>query len=300
MQISLVVLAAGMGSRYGGLKQIDPIGPGGETMLDYSIFDALRGGVNRVVFVIRKSIEAEFRQAIGSRFEKRLDVAYAFQELDQVPAGFDVPAHRTKPWGTGHAIRAARPAVSGPFIAINADDFYGADAYRQLVHFLTRPAQPERSSYAMAGFRLRNTLSKHGHVSRGICMVDGDQRLVNVVERTRIMLRDQDIVFENHDGNTHALTGDEWVSMNMWAFQPDVFDHLETRFERFLAAHGQEEKSEFYLPAMVDELIREKQATVDVLPVDSQWFGVTYREDKPAVEAAIRELIQQGFYPERL
>jgi len=300
MQISLVVLAAGMGSRYGGLKQIDPIGPGGETMLDYSIFDAARSGVNRVVFVIRKTIEADFRQAIGRQFEKRLDVAYAFQELDQVPAGFVVPAHRTKPWGTGHAIRAARPAVNGPFIAINADDFYGADAYRQLVHFLTRPAQPERSSYAMAGFRLRNTLSKHGHVSRGICMVDGDQRLVNVVERTRIMLRDQDIVFENHDGNTHALTGDEWVSMNMWAFQPDVYDHLETRFERFLAAHGQEEKSEFYLPAMVDELVHEGVATVDVLPVDSPWFGVTYREDKPAVEAAIRNLIQQGLYPERL
>jgi UTP-glucose-1-phosphate uridylyltransferase len=301
MAATLVILAAGMGSRYGGLKQVDPVGPNGETILDYSVYDALQAGVDRLVFVIRREMEAEFRRAIGDRYSNRVAVAYAFQELTDLPHPFSAPADRVKPWGTGHAVRAARAVVDAPMIVINADDFYGAAAYHALTRFLQQPpTEPGLSSYAMAGFRLRNTLSDHGHVSRGLCACDAGHRLQTVVEHTHIEQRDDAIVSLDADGTATPLTGDEWVSMNMWAFQPDLFAHLEARFTAFLQTQGGETKSEFYLPAAVDHLIQTGAARVDVVPVDTRWFGVTYREDKPTVTAAIEQMIADGIYPARL
>ena len=300
MNPALCILAAGMGTRYGGLKQIDPIGPHGETILDYSVYDALRAGFQRIVFVIRRDIEQDFRAVIGQRFENRAEVAYAFQELDDLPAGFARPVTRQKPWGTAHAVRAAAAHIDTPFAVINADDFYGTDSYRTLAHFLCEPSERVPVEYALVGFKLRNTLSEHGHVARGICSCDGDLLLQSVTERTRILKKDQAAVYLDPQQQEHALTGDEWVSMNMWGFRPSVFAQLDHGFAAFLQAHGQEEKSEFYITSLVDELIAAGQAQVRLLPSTARWFGVTYREDKPSVVQAIRERIAHGDYPERL
>lgn len=300
MNPTLLVLAAGIGSRYGGLKQIDSIGPHGETILDYSLFDATRAGFDRVVFVIRRDIESDFREAIGKRFESITDVAYSFQELDRVPAGFTVSPTRKKPWGTGHAVLVGEDVVSSSFGVINADDFYGADSYRVLAEFLRNARDDRRAHYAMVGFRLRNTLSEHGHVSRGICDCDDASFLRGITEYTRIFKRGEAAAHEEEDGASRAFTGDECVSMNMWGFTPSIFGHLQRQFGAFLESRGQEDKSEFYLPAVVDALTAEGQADVRVLTTTANWFGVTYREDKPVVENHIRRLIQEGHYPERL
>ena len=296
MKPTLVVLAAGMGSRYGGLKQVDPVGPSGEAILDYSVFDAHRAGFGKVVFIIRKDIEAVFREQIGSKYEGLLPVEYAFQDLNDLPAPYTVPAGRTKPWGTAHAIRAARHLVHEPFAAINADDFYGRDAFQKLGEFLARPdAVP--NAFAMVGYRLSLTLSENGSVARGICSLDSAGRLTKVVEHAKLVKSPSGAHDDDPAAEVKDFTGDERVSMNLWGFTPALFDAIEERFPAWLAANIAREKSEWYIPFLVDEMIHEGKATVDVLPTDSSWFGVTYREDKPFVTGEIRKLVDAGEYP---
>jgi dTDP-glucose pyrophosphorylase len=301
MQPTLVVLAAGIGSRYGGLKQIDPVGPSGEIVIDYSMYDALRAGFGKLVFVIRRDIDESFREVIGSKFEGKAEVAYVHQELDMVPDGFTVPATRKKPWGTAHAVMAAAPAVAGPFAVINADDFYGAESYRILHDFLAKADDgADVAGYALVGFILRNTLSEHGSVARGVCEHDEAFLLKSVVELTRIEKDGRGAFNTNDDGTTTAFTGDECVSMNMWGFTPSFFRHAERQFREFLETRGGEEKAEFFIPTVIDYLINGGLATVEVLPSAENWFGVTYPEDKDSVVASIRRLVDQGAYPENL
>ena len=293
---TLLVLAAGMGSRYGGLKQIEPVGPSGETILEYSVFDALRSGFGKVVFLIRKDIEKEFREVVGAKFEAKANVGYAFQELGDLPEGFTVPDGRTKPWGTTHAILCAESAIDGPFAAINADDFYGEGAYRALAGHLSS-SSPD---FAMVGFLLRNTLSDFGSVSRGVCEVDSEGYLEQIVERVKIVKEGNGAKFIDEQGQAHPLTGDELVSLNFWGFHCGVFDPLRAIFERFLRDHGREEKSENYVPNAVGEMVRRGTARVKVLRSSDDWFGVTYKEDRPAVIEGIRRLVGTKRYPERL
>lgn len=302
MKPTLAVLAAGMGSRYGGLKQVDPVGPSGEAILDYSVFDAHRAGFGKVVFIIRKDIEQAFKEQIGSKYEHLLPVEYAFQDINDLPAPYKVPSGRTKPWGTAHAIRAARGVVSEPFAAINADDFYGRDAFSRLSSFLTSaaPAADGRLSFAMVGYRLDQTLCDNGSVARGICELDGDGKLKTVVEHLKLVKAPGGAHDEDENAAQRDFPGDVRVSMNLWGFTPELFDVLERRFPEWLAANGEKEKSEWYIPFVVDELIHEGKADVSVLPTDSSWFGVTYREDKPYVQSRIRALVDAGEYPESL
>jgi len=293
---TLLVLAAGMGSRYGGLKQIDPVGPGGETIMDYSVYDALRAGFGKLVFVIRKDIEEPFRETIGARFEERVPVEYVFQELDKLPAGFSVPTGRTKPWGTTHAILMAADVIHEPFAMINADDFYGAESYRVLAGHL----QSGSADYAMVGFVLRNTLSAFGSVARGVCRVNGDGYLEGVTELTSIARDGSGAKNTDPAGAVTRLTGDEPVSMNMWGFTAGTFEQLEDSFHKFLELHGMEQKSECYIPNTVGELVSAGRARVRVLRSNDSWFGVTYREDRPHVVESISQLIRAGLYPERL
>ena len=297
MKPTLVVLAAGMGSRYGGLKQVDPVGPSGEAILDYSVFDAVRGGFGKVVFVIRHDFEAEFREKVGSKYEGMVPVEYCFQDIADIPAPYSVPEGRTKPWGTAHATRAARTAVSEPFAVINADDFYGRDAFAKLGAFLS-DAKPMH--FAMVGYRLDLTLSENGSVARGICEVSGDGTLRGVTEMTKLV-RAGDVA-ENRENPEAPVTVplDARVSMNLWGFTPELFDELERLFPEWLAANGTLPKSEWYIPFVVDELIHAGRADCHVLPTDSRWFGVTYREDKPFVVAEIAKLVAAGEYPGNL
>ena len=293
---TLLVLAAGMGSRYGGLKQIDPVGPADETIIDYSIYDAMRAGFGKLVFVIRKDIEQQFKEIVGARFEKRIAVEYVFQELDKLPPGCSLPAGRTKPWGTTHAILMAADTIGEPFAAINADDFYGAEAYRLLAQHLTSGT----TDYAMVGFILRNTLSKFGSVARGVCRVDENNHLKSVVEMMKIEPDGGGAKNTDAAGQITKLTGEEAVSMNFWGFTPALFPQLKTQFEAFLKKSGNELKSECYIPSTVNELVVVGQAKVKVLRTNDSWFGVTYREDRPQVIESIRQLIAQGKYPEKL
>lgn len=285
-----------MGSRYGGLKQIDPVGPNGETIIDYSIYDALRAGFGKLVFVIRKDLEAQFREIVGSRFEKRVPVEYVFQELDKLPAGFTVPPGRTKPWGTTQAILMAEDVIREPFAAINADDFYGADSFK----VLSQQLQSGSPDYSMVGFVLRNTLSEFGSVARGVCEVDGSNYLKSIIELTKIEKDGTGAKSITADGAVSKLNGDEPVSMNMWGFTPAIFPHLRREFTEFLKLEGQAEKSECYIPMTVGNLIRAGHARCQVLRSSASWFGVTYREDRPRVVEDIQKLIKQGLYPEKL
>ncbi|HUZ06875.1 MAG TPA: sugar phosphate nucleotidyltransferase [Candidatus Paceibacterota bacterium] len=292
---TLLILAAGMGSRYGGLKQIDPVGPNGETIMDYSIYDALRAGFGKLVFVIRHDFEQAFKETVGARFEKRAPVEYVFQELNALPPGFSVPQGRTKPWGTTHAILQAEDAVREPFAAINADDFYGRQAYQGLARHLTSGT----ADYAMVGFILRNTLSEFGSVARGVSRVDENNHLTSIVEMLKIEPDGSGAKNTGVDGQITKLTGDEAVSMNFWGFTPAVFAQLRERFAAFLKKSGNEERSECYIPATVGELVSAGRAKVKVLRTNDSWFGVTYREDRPRVVESIRRLIQRGAYPEK-
>jgi dTDP-glucose pyrophosphorylase len=297
----LVVLAAGIGSRYGGLKQIEPIGPGGEAVLDYAVFDAKRAGFGKFVFVLRKDIEHDFHEVIGRRFERHVNVHYAFQELDMLPAGQTVSADRKKPWGTGHAVLCAEPQVNGPFAVINADDFYGAESFQAIGDFLrsTRPAGgPE--VHAMVGFQLDRTLSEHGTVARGVCQTDAGGNLASVEELTAIERHAGGIRNKEHDGSYRPLTGREIASLNCWGFQPSLFAHLQRLFAAFLERNHGNARAEFYLPAAVNTLIEEGAARVKVLPTPCRWFGVTYREDRAVVIEGIRALARAGAYPETL
>ncbi len=293
---ALLVLAAGLGKRYGGLKQINPVGPGGETIVDYSVFDALRAGFGRLVFVIRRDIEAPFRETIGVRFEKRLPVEYIFQELDQLPPGFPVPPNREKPWGTAQAILVAAGAIHEPFAAINADDFYGAKSFLALAEHL-RSGSPD---YAMVGFILRNTLSDSGSVARGVCRVGPDGYLEKVTELTQIERDGDGAKHTDGAGIVHRLGGDELVSMNLWGFTPTLFEHLRGQFVEFLKRHASDEKAEFFIPSAVNELVIAGRERVKVLRTPDSWFGVTHREDRPRVIEGIRRVIARGDYPEKL
>ena len=283
-----------MGSRYGGLKQVDPVGPSGEAILDYSVYDAIRGGFGKVVFVIRRDFEAEFKEKVGRKYEGMVAVDYCYQDINDLPVPYSVPEGRTKPWGTAHATRAARKVVKEPFAVINADDFYGRDAFAKLGEFLSS-ARPMH--LAMVGYRLDLTLSENGSVARGICRVSADGMLEGVTEMTKLV-RAGDTAENREDENSPVKVPlDSRVSMNLWGFTPELFDELERRFPEWLAENGAKEKSEWYIPFVVDELIREGKADCRVLPTESSWFGVTYREDKPYVTSEIAKLVAAGEYP---
>jgi hypothetical protein len=298
MKPTLLILAAGMGSRYGGLKQIDPMGPSGETILDYSVFDADRAGFGRVVFVIRPDFERDFRERVLARYPKRIETACVFQTLDLLPAGFTVPEGRTKPWGTTHAILCGKDAVTTPFAVINADDFYGRDSFAVLGRRLASLAV-DSSDYCMVGFTLANTLSDHGTVARGVCRTDDRGFLTDIRELMQVR-RTPDGAEDDGPGGVVRLTGQEPVSMNMWGFTPHIFQQLEASFRSFLADRGAEPKSECYIPMSVGELVKAGTATCEVLRTTSSWFGATYAEDKPIVQRSIAGLVASGDYPERL
>lgn len=296
----LVILAAGMGSRFGGLKQVQPVGPQGELIIEYSIFDARRAGCDRVVLVIRRDIEAEFRASIGRRIEGQINVEYVFQELDDTPRADNgrsktaplQPSGRTKPWGTGHAVLAARHAVRRPFAVINADDFYGAAGYRALAqHFAAS------TRHALVGYPLRQTLSEHGTVSRGVCSIDAPGRLLRITELTHIEKTAAGARYTDADGVQHNLSGEETVSMNFWGFTPAVFAQLESLFAEFLATRGADPKAEFYLPTALSELNQRGAADIALLRSDDAWFGITYRDDLAASQQAIQALVAGGRYP---
>ena len=299
----LVIMAAGMGSRYGGLKQLDPVGEHDQVILDYSMFDARRAGFETVVFVIKREIEEEFKARVGRRVERHMDVKYVFQSMDDLPEGYAVPEGRTKPWGTAQAALAARHVVDGPFAIINADDYYGPAAYREICDYLCAHGDGERYAYAMVGYRVRNTVTEHGSVARGVCEVDGGGVLVDIHERTVIEKDGNDARYTEDGGKSWtALAGDTLVSMNMWGFTRSFLDEAQARFPAFLDKALAEAplKAEYFLPTVVDQLIREGRAEVRVLPSEDKWYGVTYREDKPSVTAAIAAMTQAGLYPEEL
>jgi UTP-glucose-1-phosphate uridylyltransferase len=300
MQPTLLVLAAGTGSRYGGLKQIDPVGPNGEIIIDYSIYDAIRSGFGKVVFVIRKDIETEFRESVGKRFTGVIPVNYVFQDLADLPAGFSVPQGRIKPWGTGHAILAARDMINEPFAVINADDFYGRAGYRLLCNHLNSAPVGGYANYAMVGYVLRNTLSDHGSVSRGICECNQQGFVSRVVERLAIFRDGNDARFVENDGSETMVSGDKLVSLNFWGFTPSIFDHLESEFRVFLSEPGIELESEFFIPTVTGTLVEQGTAKVTMLESPDAWFGITYRKDKAMVTENIRKLVDAGIYPEEL
>ncbi len=307
---TLIIMAAGIGSRYGGLKQVDPIGPNGEIVIDYSIYDALQAGFSKIVFLIRREIEAVFREAVGDAIQKQVEVAYVYQDLAAVPAGFSAPQDRKKPWGTGHAVWCCREAVQEPFAVINADDFYGRKAFQLLSGYLSSlknwdapcPPTPRGTfPYAMAGYVLGNTLSEHGGVARGVCQVAPDGYLQAIQERTRIEAFGSQVKYTENGTDWIDLSAGSTVSMNMWGFTPSLFNELGQHFQAFLSRNAADlSKVEFYLPNVVNELLEEGKARVKVLPTDEKWFGVTHPDDRAAVQAALRRLIQQGYYPPKL
>ena len=299
---TLLILAAGMSSRYGGgSKQTDAMGPCGETLLDYSVFDAKRAGFGRIVFVIRREGEAAFCQRVVSRLEPHIPVVLVYQEMTDLPAGFTVPANRTKPWGTGHAVLAARHEIREPFCVINADDYYGRDSFQVMADYLRQPnLDGPPLALSMVGFRLRNTLSEHGKVARGICEVNAGGLLTGIEELTDIFKTETGAQNRPPEQPVRALTGDEIVSLNMWGFAPAVFADLSNSFTAFLERNAGSEKSEFYIPSGVDAAIRGGRAICQVLPTTSQWFGVTYQDDKPRVMASVQSLVSAGEYPSPL
>ncbi|MEM1223016.1 MAG: sugar phosphate nucleotidyltransferase [Verrucomicrobiota bacterium] len=300
MQPTLLILAAGMGSRYGGLKQLDQMGPNGETVLDYSVHDAIEAGFGKVVFVIRRDFAEAFQSAVGEKFSDRIEVTYAFQELSDLPEGFSLPDGREKPWGTAHAVRAACREINTPFAVINADDFYGRDAFIRLTKYFTGRQNETGLRTCMVGYPLKNTLSDHGFVNRGLCSVENGA-LQSVEEHTGIIQAENGAVSGfNLNGTQVALETSAIVSMNFWGFTPAIFSCIEAQFIDFLKRRGTELKSECYIPSIVDHLIQTKQTACIVLETSSSWFGVTYPEDKPLVQESIRKLIQSGVYPEKL
>ncbi|MDE5829827.1 MAG: nucleotidyltransferase [Duncaniella sp.] len=300
MKPTLYVLAAGMGSRYGGLKQLDPLGPQGQTIMDYSIYDAIRAGFGKVVFVIRKDFEQDFRDKILSKYEGHIPVEVVFQSTDKLPEGYTCPADRTKPWGTNHAVMMASDVIKEPFAVINADDFYGRDAFEVMARDLMRHRE-RKGDYSMVGFRVGNTMTENGSVSRGVCSTDADSNLTTVVERTAIAYDpDGSIAFTDENGDKQTLDPATPVSMNLWGFTPDYFDFSDREFRKFLDKDLNTPKSEFFIPLVVDTLIHNGEATVKVLDTDSRWFGVTYAADRPGVVAKLAELHAAGVYPDKM
>lgn len=298
MKPTLFVLAAGMGSRYGGLKQIDGLGPNGETITDYNVYDALRAGFGKIVFVIRKDFEDDFRRVVLSKYEDKVPCEICFQSLDSVPAGCTYNKERTKPWGTNHAVLMGRELIHEPFAVINADDFYGRESFQVMADYL-KTLEGTEGRYAMVGYRVQNTLSENGSVSRGVCSADENGFLTDIVERTSVEEKNGKIYY-TENGIDHELALNTPVSMNVWGFTPEYFEVAERMFREFLAEYGQEMKKEFYIPMQVNAMIESGKATCKVLDTPSKWFGVTYSEDRPQVVMKIAELIRQGVYPEKL
>ena len=299
----LVVMAAGMGSRYGGLKQIDPVGKNGEIIMDFSVFDAVQAGFSKVIFIIKEQLFEDFKEVIGNRVSKYVQVEYVFQKLDDLPEGFTVPEGREKPWGTGHAVLAARGHIDAPFVVINADDFYGGEAFKKIGAFLRNVKENgEKAHWAMVGYHLKNTLTENGHVARGVC-VEKDGVLDTIVERTHIEKREDGPAYTEDDGATwHALDEATTVSMNLWGFTPDFVDALKKDFVSFLENDVPKNplKAEYFLPFVVNDQIRDGKADVTVLKSPDKWFGETYKADKPVVMAALAEMMQNGTYPDPL
>ena len=304
MNTTLIIMAAGIGSRFGtGIKQLAKMAPNGEIIMDFSIYDAKAAGFTKVVFVIRKAIEAEFKEVIGNRLSKVMPVEYVYQELENLPDGYEVPAGRVKPWGTGQAILACKSVVKEPFVIINADDYYGRHAFEAIYNYLSEHEDDDKYRYAMVGYLLKNTVTDNGHVARGICTTNEEGELVNITERTRIEKRDGKIAFTENDGETwENLPEDTLVSMNMWGFTRSILDELKAEFPQFLKKGLTENpmKCEYFLPAVVSSLLEADRATAAVLPSADKWYGVTYKEDKPVVVEAIRNLKKEGLYPENL
>ena len=303
MKPTLLLLAAGMGSRYGGLKQLDGLGPNGETIMDYSIYDAIKAGFGKIVFVIRKDFEQDFREKVLSKYEGHIPAEVCFQSLEDLPEGFSVPEGRQKPWGTNHAVLMAKDIIKEPFCVINCDDFYNRDAFMVVGKFLADLPEGSANKYSMVGFRIGNTLSDNGTVARGVCSKDAEGNLATIVERTEIMRVDGTVCYKDEQGEWQPVGGDNTpVSMNMWGFTPDYFEHSEEYFKEFLSDPKNIEnlKAEFFIPLMMDKLIKEGTATCEVLDTTSKWFGVTYSADRPGTVARIQQLIDEGVYPEKL
>lgn len=302
MKPTLLLLAAGMGSRYGGLKQLDGLGPNGETIMDYSIYDAIKAGFGKIVFVIRKDFEEDFRKKILAKYEGHIPAELVFQSLDALPAGFTVPVGREKPWGTNHAVMMAKDVIKEPFCVINCDDFYNRDSFMVIGKFLSELPAGAKNKYAMVGFRVGNTLSENGTVARGVCATDAEGNLTTVVERTEVMRVNGAVSYKDEEGNGVTIADNTPVSMNMWGFTPDYFEHSEAYFKAFLSDPKNMEnlKAEFFIPLMVNKLINEKTATVKVLDTTSKWFGVTYSADRAGTVARIQSLIDEGVYPSKL
>ena len=300
MKPTLFVLAAGMGSRYGGLKQLDGLGPNGETIMDYSIFDAIRGGFGKIVFVIRKDFEEDFRKKIISKYENHIPVEVVFQSIDKLPEGFTCPAERVKPWRTNHAVLMGKEVIREPFAVINADDFYGRDSFAVIGKFLSELPEGAKNTYCMVGFRVGNTLSESGTVARGICSTDENRHLTTVVERTEIMRINGVVSYKDENGEWVGIEDNTPVSMNMWGFTPDYFNYSEEYFIDFLKENIDKPKAEYYIPLMVNKLINDGTATVEVLDTTSRWFGVTYAADRQGVVDKLQALADSGEYPSKL
>ncbi len=301
MKPTLLILAAGMGSRYGGLKQVDPVGPNGEAIIDYSIYDAIRTGYGKVVFVIRESFADAFKESFESKLKGKIEIEYAYQELDSmVPDNLEIHPDRAKPWGTGHAVLVAKDVVKEPFVVINADDYYGPNAYQMIPEFLNEVSKPTKPHYCMVGYGLKNTLSEHGFVSRGVCQTNSDGYLETVVERTHIEKTDGKIISKLSEGNFLELTGDEVVSMNIWGFAPTYFEYLGKYFTDFIQKNANNPKGEFYIPFVVNDLIEKGEVNLKVLQSQDNWFGVTYKEDKNLAIQNINQLVEKQVYPEKL
>ena len=299
----LVIMAAGMGSRYGGLKQIDPVDDQGHIIMDFSIFDAKRAGFEKVVFIIKKENEADFKEAVGNRMAEQMEVSYVFQDLHNIPEGFEVPEGRVKPWGTAHAVLSAIDEIDGPFAVINADDYYGRDAFRVIYDYLATHEDDDKYRYTMVGYKLENTVTDNGHVARGICDTNEAGELVRITERTRIEKRNGGIAYSEDDGESWTeVPGDTLVSMNMWGFTRSILDEIKAGFPAFLekGIASNPMKCEYFLPAVVSSLLEEGRATVAVLASADKWYGVTYKEDKPVVVEAIKKMKSEGRYPEKL
>ncbi|MDR0560934.1 MAG: nucleotidyltransferase [Prevotellaceae bacterium] len=299
MKPTLFVLAAGLGSRYGGLKQMDGVGPSGETIMEYSVYDAIQAGFGKIVFVIRHSFDESFKEFAGSRFAGKIPVETVYQELNYLPDGYSPLPEREKPWGTNHAVLMAKDVINEPFCVINADDFYGRRSFEVMSTFLQNVAG-KTNQYSMVGFRIQNTLSESGSVARGVCSDDGNGYLATINERTHIERLADGIKYKDADGAWHEIPENNPVSMNIWGFTPDYFKHSEEYFKRFLDEHGKELKSEFFIPLMINHLIQNGISTVKILDTDAQWFGITYKEDKPIVVEKIRQLVKNNIYPDNL
>jgi NDP-sugar pyrophosphorylase family protein len=298
MKPTLLILAAGMASRYGSMKQIQSFGPSGETIMDYSIYDAIQSGFKKIVFIIRKEFAADFKDIFEPKWGQKVETAYVYQEMESFLDGYSVPSGRSKPWGTAHAVLCAKPVIPDPFAVINADDFYGRDAFEKAYDFLTSACNP--STYSIIGYDLSKTLSENGSVSRGVCEVDGNNNLISIHERTKIFRNEQGKITYEEGGSSYQVPDTAKVSMNFWCFDPAVFPFIEKIFQEFLKKSGQDPKSEFFIPIIGDRFIHEGRGQIKIIPTDASWFGVTYKEDAPSVQESLNKLIVSGVYPEKL